>query len=162
MLAVSGILSVSLSLSSSLTLSLSLYLCSLLIIEGLLSWAFRICMVNCYRGLCSLSAVLLIIFDVKTHIHTHTHTPFPLIDSDTGWTEWKAKHRDFCSIDWHALHRKDFPRLRYRKCDRVQSLWAVYWKRESKVSNISSVSTSAELIYLHRYLCRILLFSFVV
>ena len=55
------------------------------------SWAFRICMVNGYRGLCSLSAVLLIIFDVMTHIHTHTHTPFPLIDSahPVGGAEWK-------------------------------------------------------------------------
>ena len=45
-----------------------------------------------YRGLWSLRAVILIIFEVMTHIHTYITTPFPLIDSahPAGWAEWKS------------------------------------------------------------------------
>ena len=45
-----------------------------------------------YRGLWSLRAVILIIFEVMTYIHTYIHTPFPLIDSahPVGWAEWKS------------------------------------------------------------------------
>ena len=44
-----------------------------------------------YRGLWSLRAKIMVIFEVMTDTHTHTQTPNPLIDSahPVGWAEWK-------------------------------------------------------------------------
>ena len=85
--------------------------------------------------------------DGHTDTHTHSNSTYRLGPSSRMGRVKSQTTPFFCSIDWHALHWKDFPRLRYRKCDRVQSLWAVYWKRASKVSNISSLPTSAELTF---------------
>ena len=47
-----------------------------------------------YRGLWSLRAEIMVIFEVMTDRHTHTQTPNPLIDSayPVGWAEWKHKN----------------------------------------------------------------------
>ena len=49
-----------------------------------------------YRGLWSLRAEIMTIFEVMTHIHTYITTPFPLIDSahPVGWAEWKATFKE--------------------------------------------------------------------
>ena len=94
MLGVSGTLYVFLALSLSLSLCLSLYLCSLMIFEGLFIISFQ--NMYGYRGLWSLRAEIMIIFEVMTDTHSQSHIPIPLIDS-AHLVGWAANHR-FCSM----------------------------------------------------------------
>ena len=115
--------------------------------------AFIISFQNMYgcRGLWSLRAEIMIIFEVMTDIHTHTHSPIPLIDSAHPGP--REKHPVvFSNLLYLIKIVKTSP---FSECDKKGEIWSKLYDHNHFKTwlFIISQTTSNELV--QNYLLRI-------